>query len=148
MRIVIPGECIAKKNSQRIIKKGKIRSIRPSAAYDKWAEAAAWELTYQLQQKRIERYAGSYPVIMSVFIYRRTRRKFDLSNMLEGTQDILQAVKIIEDDSMNHLIPVFEMRDGCYGWAVDKENPRVEVELVAAARQGADNPISPYLRFR
>ena len=110
---------------------GRKPSIRPSAAYDKWAEASKWWLTYQLQEKRIERYAGSYPVIMFVFIYRRTRRKFDLSNMLEGTQDILQVVKIIEDDSMNHLIPVFEVRDGCYGWAVDKEHPRVEIELMA-----------------
>lgn len=123
MKIIIPGNAIAKKNSMRIIKMGRRSSIRSSVAYDKWAARALQELMLQ----RVPKYTGSYPVEMQIFFYRKTRAKFDFSNLLEGSQDVLQQAGIIDDDSMNHLIPVIDRRGKNVGWDVDKHNPRTEI---------------------
>ena len=127
MQIIIPGETIAKKNSQRIVKFGRHdrakRSIRPSAAYDRWEKNALEHLQW-IKPPRI----SDYPVQLYLFFFRKTNSKFDLSNMIEGVQDVLQKAGIIDDDSMIHVIPVIEFRPGIgYGWAKDKKNPRVEI---------------------
>ena len=125
LKFAIPGQVIAKKNSQRVVKLGRVRAIRPSKAYDAWEEVALQELQY----KRIPEWRGTYPVELRVFFFRKTKAKFDLSNMLEGVQDVLQKSGIIVDDSMNHVVPVIERRPSGYGWAIDKENPRVEIHI-------------------
>ena len=126
--ITIPGQIYAKKNSQRIVKFGNRRAIIASAAYMRWEEQGLYHLKYEA---KIEQWRGGYPVELRLFFFRKTKQKFDLSNMIEGVQDLLQKSGIIEDDSMRHVIPVFEYRLGIgYGWAVDKDNPRTEVRLV------------------
>jgi len=125
VKITIPGDTIAKKNSQRIVRLGKFPSIRPSAAYDKWDKAAR----QHLQTLRVLP-VTKYPVRLHLFFFRSTRRKFDLSNMIEGVQDVLQKMEILEDDSMAHVVPVIEKREEGYGWALDRENPRVEIEIL------------------
>ena len=127
MQIIIPGETIAKKNSQRIVKFGRSerarRSIRPSAAYDRWEKNALEHLQW-IKPPHI----FDYPIQIYLFHFRKTKRKFDLSNMIEGVQDVLQKAQIIDDDSMTHVIPVIEFRPGVgYGWAIDKKDPRVEI---------------------
>ena len=113
----IPGDCIAKKNSQTAIRLGKRNMIIPSKQYQRWEKATkafllgfpAWE--------------GTYPVKLRFYHYRATNRAFDLSNMMEGTQDVLQAVGILAEDNMRHVIPVI---DGL-GWEKDAERPRVRI---------------------
>lgn len=126
MTIVIPGNAIAKKNSQRIIRLGRLASIRPSNAYDEWEARAILHLVVL---QRVMWWPGSYPVELHLFFYRRTQQKFDLSNMIEGVQDVLQKAGVLHDDSMRHVVPVFEHRPEGYGWAVDKANPRTEVTI-------------------
>jgi Holliday junction resolvase RusA-like endonuclease len=130
MRIVIQGDAIAKKNSQRVVRFGKGRntrhSIRASKAYEIWEKQALSQLF------GVGEYTGPYPAEMRIFFYRKTKRKFDLSNMLEGTQDVLQKAGVIIDDSMKYIIPVIDKRGSSYGWDIDRDNPRVEVKLVPA----------------
>jgi len=125
MKIIIPGNAVAKKNSQRIIRLGRLASIRPSKAYDAWEKTA---LQYLMLQ-RVQWWPGSYPVELHLFYYRMTMQKFDLSNMIEGVQDVLQKAGVLHDDSMRHVVPVFERRPEGYGWAVDKANPRTEITI-------------------
>lgn len=63
----------------------------------------------------------SFPLKVGFFIYRKTRRAWDWINLLQGTQDAMTKAGYIPDDNVNYLTPVF------LGWAVDKENPRVEI---------------------
>ncbi len=128
LRITVQGNTIAKKNSERIVKMGRRRAIRPSAAFDLWAEEVAWQL------KNALRWTGDYPVDVCVFWYRKTRAKFDFDNMAGSIQDVLVRAEILEDDSMMHVYPVV------LGWAVDKKNPRCEVEIreIFKADKGGD----------
>jgi len=119
MKIVFKGDARSKKNSkQAILIRGKPRLI-PSKQYQKWYRENVREL-----KGKLEKWEGDYPVEMRFYFYRSTRRKFDFGNMMEGIQDLLQDLGVIEDDSMNHVYPI------PLGWAVDKENPRTEVEIV------------------
>ena len=127
LRFAIPGQTIAKKNSQRIVRLGRRAAIRPSKAYDAWEKAALMELVMQ----RIPAWQGSLPVELRLFFFRQTRAKFDLSNMVEGVQDVLQKAGVLADDAMTHVVPVIDRRPSGYGWAIDKENPRVEVHISA-----------------
>ena len=116
MKITILGQVISKKNSQRIIRRGKFPSIRPSKAYDEYSKLV-------LPQLQGLKYTGKYPLEMRYYLYRRTLGRFDYNNLSQGIQDLLVKAGVIEDDDMLHLIPVV------LGWEKDKDNPRVELEL-------------------
>ena len=120
LTIEIPGNAIAKKNSQYAVSMGKRNIICPSQAYKKWAR----EATKYLKHSGLK-YTGKYPAKMTFYHYRKTLAKFDLSNMFEGVQDLFQDLEIIEEDDMNHIIPAVNGR----GWEKDAENPRVLVTI-------------------
>ena len=117
LQIIIFGQTIAKKNSQRIIKMGRRSAIRPSKAFDLWAKNVAQELSLR------SGWEGQYPVDLYMSFYRKTKAKFDFDNMVNSIQDVLVKGGILEDDSMFHIYPVVR------GWAVDKHTPRCEVEI-------------------
>ncbi len=111
---IIPGEVISKKNSKRCFG-GKAVS---SKAHMKWEKQAMAEMQY----KRVK-WTGDYPVELHVFFYRKTRRIFDYSNLLESVQDMMVKAGIIFDDDFKHVIPVIS------GMAIDKDHPRVAVSI-------------------
>lgn len=119
MNITIPGEAIAKKNRMRVIKFGKRASIRTSKLYDQYACSA---LNHLMGYKP---WRGNYPVIVEMYFYRETLRSFDFDNLQNSIQDILVSSGIIEDDTMNHVIP--KIKD--HGWEKDKDNPRAEITI-------------------
>ena len=116
MKITILGEVISKKNSQRIVRYGGHSSIRPSKAYDKYQKSA-------IEQLQGLEWAGNYPVTMTMYLYRRSLRKFDYDNMLNAVQDCLVKAGVIDDDDMKHLVPIIA------GWEKDDTKPRVEIVL-------------------
>ena len=117
LQIIIFGQTIAKKNSQRIIKMGRRSAIRPSKAFDMWAK----DVVQELRLRPV--WQGTYPVDLYMSFYRKTRAKFDFENMVSSIQDVLVKGGVLEDDSMIHVYPVIR------GWAVDKYTPRCEVEI-------------------
>ncbi len=120
LTIEIPGNAIAKKNSQNAITMGRRNIIVPSKAYKKWEKmATAWLSGAGLV------YTGTYPAVMTFYHYRKTLAKFDLSNMFEGVQDLLQKLEVIEEDDMNHIIPKVKGR----GWEKDADNTRVLITI-------------------
>jgi len=119
VEIIIEGQVVAKKNSQRVVRMGKRYAIRASAAYDKYAKQAC------IQLLGTEKWNGSYPVIVEMFFYRQTKRAFDLDNMQGSILDILVNAGILEDDSMRHVIPKIKYN----GWRIDKEFPRTEITI-------------------
>lgn len=66
----------------------------------------------------------TYPIKLGIFIYRRTRGKFDYINIVQGLFDMLVKEKYLPDDDANTVIPVF------LGYKVDKENPRVIISVL------------------
>ncbi len=125
MIIEIPGQTRSKKNSKRILGRGKKKFIGASALYMKWAkEAQEW-----LEFKGFEPWPYDYPIEIKFFVYRENKRRFDWDNIICGSLDVLQQTKIIKQDDMVHVIPVIS------GWAVDKHNPRVILKLQSTSRE-------------
>lgn len=48
------------------------------------------------------------PYTISFKFYRKTRRRFDYVNPLQTVQDLMVKYDWLEDDSSDHLLPVFE----------------------------------------
>ena len=122
MKIIIPSNPITKKNHGRIVQKrfpnGKsIPIMLPSEAYTKY-EKECKKYMPQLE-KSID-----FPINLKCTYYMETKRKCDITNLLQATCDILVKYKVIEDDNYTIISSV----DGTKVF-YDKENPRVEIEI-------------------
>lgn len=117
--LTISGQPITKKNSQRLIyAKGRIMPI-PSAQYKIYEAAALRQLYVQYSGQPIE-----YPVNLSCVFYMGTRRKCDMTNLLQSVQDILVKAKVIADDNYTIVARLNDCRVD-----YDKSDPRCEITL-------------------
>lgn len=117
--MTIMGQPITKKNSQRLVyAKGRIIPL-PSSAYKIYEASALKQISAQFKGDPI-----NYPVNLSCVYYLGTRRKGDIVNYLQATQDILVRAKVLEDDNYN----IVARLNDC-ACEYDKENPRVEITI-------------------
>lgn len=65
-----------------------------------------------------------YPVEVRCLFYMPTRRRVDLTNLLEGIDDVLVNASVLADDNSQIVVS----HDGSRV-LYDKENPRTEVEI-------------------
>ena len=115
----IPLTPISKKNSQQIlINKATGRPfIMPSKQYKEYERDAmrfipkGWE-------------AINYPVNVKCVFYMPTRRKVDLTNLLEAIDDIMVKAGVLQDDHSGIVVA----HDGSRV-LYDKDRPRTEVEI-------------------
>ena len=117
-KYTIPLPPVTKKNSQRILvnRKTGMPFIAPSSAYKRYEAQARYFLT----PKPKTPLAGCYRVAAE--FYMPTRRRVDLTNLLEAAHDTLVAAKILADDN-NTIIASVDGSRVLY----DKENPRTEI---------------------
>ena len=125
MQFTIPIEPRTKKNSQQIVlvdfidkqtgRKKKRPIIIPSKQYKEFEEAALWF---------IEAVGIDYPVNVKAIFYMKTRRKVDLTNLLEALDDVLVKGGMLKDDNCQ----IITSHDGSRV-RFDKENPRIEIEI-------------------
>lgn len=89
--------------------------IIPSKQYKEYEELALWQLP---------RVFYNCPVNVKCVYFMGTKRKVDLTNLLEATDDILVKGKVLADDNCTIIVS----HDGsCVKY--DKDNPRVEIEI-------------------
>ena len=116
---MIPLNPKTKKNSQKIISNPKTRRpmIVQSEEYKQYERDAGWFL-----KPPAEPLSGRLNI--RCIFYRDSRRRVDLTNLLEAIDDILIKYKIIKDDS-------FEIIAGHDGSRVlvDKDHPRTEIAI-------------------
>jgi Holliday junction resolvase RusA-like endonuclease len=117
INFTIPIAPITKKNHQQIIynKRLKRYMIVPSTQYIKYEK----ECKPFIPQEEI-----NYAINIQAIFYMKTRRRVDLSNLLEALLDTLVKYKCIEDDNCNIVYSL----NGSYV-DYDKENPRTEVYI-------------------
>lgn len=65
-----------------------------------------------------------YPVNIKAIFYKETRRKIDLTNLLEALDDMLVKAEVIQDDNRD----IVAGHDGSRVF-YDKCNPRIEIEI-------------------
>lgn len=122
MIIEIPLEPKTKKNSSRIVQKrtknGKSFPILlPSEAYSKYEKDCEEYIPFDLD-------TINYPINLKCTFYMQTKRKTDLTNLLQAICDILVKYKVIEDDNYN-IIRSFDGSTVFY----DHDNPRTIIEI-------------------
>lgn len=66
----------------------------------------------------------SFPLKVGFYVYRKTRRRFDWVNIVQGLQDAMVKNGYLPDDSAMYLTPIF------LGFDVDSNNPRVEISVL------------------
>ena len=120
MQLLIHGCPRTKKNSAMIAKTRTGRPfILPSKQYREYEQRALSQLGFLT--KPID-----YPVNVKCIYYMETRRKVDLVNLLEATDDILVKAGILADDNSQIVVS----HDGSRVLH-DKESPRVEILIEA-----------------
>ena len=118
LKYVVELAPITKKNSTRIMQFGKVKKVVPSAQFINYQNNASVYLLPK-PEKPID-----YPVQVKCLFYMPTRRRVDLTNLLEAIDDILVRYGILEDDHSRIIVS----HDGSRV-LYDKENPRTEVSI-------------------
>lgn len=122
--ITLPVELYSSKNSRRILRAGD-KIIVAKSKVAKEQEYSLTEIMYYLiSQWRQEMTGAEYPLKLGIYIYRKTRRRWDWVNICQNLFDCMVKAGWLPDDDVEHLTPVF------LGWSVDKTNPRVEITVL------------------
>ena len=114
MQFTIKAEPRTKKNSQKLIMVKGRPMIIPSKQFTEYQNIAGW---FVPKNEKID-----YPVNIRCYFFMKTRRKCDLTNLLEAIDDILVHYGVIADDNYS----IVAGHDGSRVY-VDKDNPRTEV---------------------
>lgn len=124
VKFTIPLPPITKKNSQRIlVNKSTGRPfIAPSEQYKQYEKDAQWFIH---DRPRID-----YPVNVKCVFYMPTRRRVDLTNLLEAADDVLVHAGVLADDHSGIVVS----HDGSRV-LFDKENPRTEIEITGCGNE-------------
>lgn len=117
MKFTIPLAPISKKNSQRIMVNRATGKpfIMPSEQYKQYERDAAWFIPRY--GRRID-----YPVNIQCLFFMPTRRKVDLTNLLEAIDDVLVKTGVLADDNFE----IVQSHDGSRV-LYDKDRPRTEI---------------------
>lgn len=125
MKFTILLEPVTKKNSQEIHRNTKTGAyfISPSRRFKEYENNAGFFIA---NAKPVT----EYPVNVKCLFYLSTRRRCDLTNLLEAVDDVLVNYGILQDDSYKFIA-------GHDGSRVlyDKENPRTEI-LITKLEEG------------
>lgn len=118
LKIEIPLNPVTKKNHGQIIMCKGHPIMLPSKPYQEY-ERQCKQYMPKLDTPI------SNPVTLKCTYYMETRRKCDITNLLQATCDILVKYKVLEDDNYT-IIESFDGTRVHY----DKENPRTIIEII------------------
>ena len=123
LHFTMPLPPVTKKNSQRIMHSSKTGRpfIMPSQNYMDYEAEAVWHCKRARVQRPIEE-----PVEVKCLFYMPTRRRVDLTNLLESIDDVLVRAGVLKDDHSGIIVS----HDGSRV-LYDKDNPRTEVSITA-----------------
>lgn len=117
LKIIIPGNPVTKKNHSQVVMIHGRPMVLPSKPYVKY-EKHCKEYISKIEEPI------NYPITLQCHYYLETRRKCDLTNLLQATCDILVKYGILEDDNYN-IVASFDGSKAEY----DKSSPRVEIYI-------------------
>lgn len=70
-----------------------------------------------------------YPIVIGFHFIRDSRRRWDIINIMQIILDLFTAFSIIEDDSMDYVIPMpFKINNSWY--SINKETPGVFITIL------------------
>lgn len=118
IKFTIPLPPITKKNHQQIVRPNGMNRpiVIPSKQYKQYEKDAA----YFIPKGQVI----TVPVNVKCIFYMPTRRKCDLTNLLEAIDDIMVRCGLLADDNYT----IVHSHDGSRVM-YSKDNPRTEVEI-------------------
>lgn len=125
LRLTIPGIPRTKKNSQRVVPRGRRHIPLPSKAWADWAADAAPKIEAWAQRMKLAPLA--YPVNCAAVFYRDALRG-DAVGFYQGLADLLEKAGIVEDDKWIVSWDGSRLRK-------DASRPRVELVLTRSTDQ-------------
>ena len=131
IKLIIPVKPRTKKNSQQIMKAGNKRWIGPSKAAIAFERMCGWWI------KQAWRLKINEPVNVKVKFFVESKRKVDLTNLLESVDDVLVKYEVLADDNAN----IIAGHDGSRVY-VDRVNPRLAIEIEPIEAADARNHCS------
>ena len=117
MKIEIPINPVTKKNHGQIIMLHGRPIMLPSKPYQEY-ERKCKQYIPKLEEPI------NYPVNLKVLYFMETKRKCDLTNLLQATCDLLVKYKVIEDDNYSIVASVDGSRV-----EYNKEYPHCEIYI-------------------
>jgi Holliday junction resolvase RusA-like endonuclease len=128
IKFTIPIAPVTKKNSQQILINRKTGRpfIAQSQRYKDYEQAAMWYIPKNI-------YIQTACNVKCIF-YMPTKRKCDLTNLLECIDDVMVKSGLLADDNYT----IIQSHNGSRVF-VDKDNPRTEVEIEIYPIGSADN---------
>lgn len=132
MKLVIPVKPRTKKNSQQIMKAGNKRWIGPSKAALDFERQCAWWIKDCYRQKISE------PVNVRVRFFVESKRRVDLTNLLESIDDVLVKYGVLSDDNAN----IIAGHDGSRVY-IDRVAPRLEIFIEPIVLADTRNRCTP-----
>lgn len=121
IKIIIHTDPRSKKNSMRIVTRGKYPKLLPSAQYEAWRNECLAVINNDYPQNKI---GINYPVNLKIVYYMKTRRKVDITNLHSAVSDMLVDAGVIADDNRD----ICAAYDGSRVF-YDKEDPRCEITI-------------------
>lgn len=118
MKFILNVTPRTKKNSSQLVFTNGSPRIIPSKKYREFEEECLWQIPTNIKKKI------NYPVNIKAIFYMKSKRRVDLTNLLEALDDMLVKAEVIEDDNRD----IIASHDDCIV-LYDKENPRIEVEI-------------------
>lgn len=129
MFMILLGNPVTKKNSQRIITIGGHPRILQSKRYLEYQASCLEQIRYMYRDLHPVREGST----MVCVYHRQDNRRCDLSNLLEATQDILVEAGVLPDDGHKYLRRIVAQ------WGEpDKARPRVEITIVTVEGEEHD----------
>lgn len=117
VNLILHGRPYTKKNSQRIVQRGRYCKILPSKNFEDYQERCGWDLVHA-------KYGIDTPINLQCVYYMPTKHTVDLAGLIQATQDILVHYGVIVDDNSR----IVRSLDGCRVM-YDKKNPRAEITI-------------------
>lgn len=104
LSFIIDGQPMSKKRNYRIIRIGGRWTLGLTKQYKAWEKSAVDQLWAQ-RMKYMASMAGAWQPIDSyveaVFeFYMKDKKRYDLSNLIQGAEDALVKAQILKDDSL------------------------------------------------
>lgn len=116
MEFTIDLPPVTKKNSMRVVNTGRYTKVLPSKAYCDYERDAGYFLPCWAKINE--------PIEVTALFYMPTKRRVDLTNLLEALDDVLVKYGVIEDDNYEIIVS----HDGSRV-LYDREHPRTEVSI-------------------
>ena len=119
--ITLYGELYSSKNSKQIVKFGDKPALIASKAFRTHIKPIERQLLLNRDKWLNEINSLCNPIRIVFRIYRKTHRRFDYVNIIQGLLDSMVKCGWLIDDNADVVLPVF------YPYSVDKNNPRVDI---------------------